>query len=143
MAKILFIEDEEFSIHSFICELEDRGHEVVVSTDGEGAIRCLNGGSHNLDLIILDIMLPRGDHEGSPAVGDDIKTGEMGLEILRQLRIEMRDATPIIVHTAAIDDDLRARVLSYGVERHFCKPVSLTDLIGAVEEVLASAKSLA
>jgi len=138
MAKILFVEDEKFNMQSFIWELEETDHQIIVVNGGEEAIRSLKSGGHDFDLIILDIMLPRGDHKGSPAVGDDIKTGEMGLEILRQLREEMNDETPVIVLTAVMDDDLKARMLRYGVAKHFAKPVPMTDFMDALEAALSS-----
>ena len=141
MAKILFAEDEEFLMQSFIWELQDANHEVTVARDGEEAILHLQKDNHDFGLIVLDIMLPRGSHEGVPAVGEDIKTGEMGLEVLRQLRQEMGDETPVIVLTAVIDDDLKARMLDYGVEQYFTKPTSLTDFMNAVDTALASAES--
>ena len=135
MAKILFIEDNEFTMQGFIMELEDANHEVIVAKEAEEAIMRLQNSNHDFDLIVLDIMLSRGKPRGLPALDENIKTGEMGLEILRQLREEMNDKTPVIVLTAVIDDDVKTRVLSYGVERYFTKPTSLIDFTSAVEAV--------
>ena len=136
MAKILFVEDEEFNVQSFMWELQDAGHQVVRVGEGEETIRCLENGNHNFDLIILDIMLPRGNHRAQPAIGNDIKTGKMGLEILRQLREEMNDETPVIALTAAMDDDLKTKVMNYDVEKYFVKPIALEEFMGAVEKAL-------
>jgi len=137
MAKILFVEDEEFNVRSFIWELEDAAdHEVTIVGGGEETIRSLKSGNHDFDLIILDIMLPRGNHKGSPVVGDNIKTDKMGLEILRQLREKMNDETPVIVLTAVMDDDLKTEVTGYGVEKYFVKPTALEDFMEAVEKAL-------
>jgi two-component system OmpR family response regulator len=141
MAKILFIEEEKFLMQSFIWGLEEAGHRVTMAKDGEEAIRCLKGG-HDYTLIILDIMLPRGNYEGSPAISEDIKAGEMGLEVLRQMREEMNDETPVIVLTAVIDDDLKTKVLGHRVKEYFAKPISVRDFLDAVKKVLASEKAL-
>lgn len=136
MAKILFVEDEQFLMEGLIFELADNQHEVMVVGDGETAIRRLEKGRHNFELIILDVMLPAGEPNGKPTIDKNVKTDEMGLEILRQLRENMLDQTPVIVLTAAIDDDLKARIMSYGVERYFTKPTSLPVLIEAVHDIL-------
>ena len=137
MAKILLIEDEEFLMEGLIYELKDNNHEVIVVGDGEDALKSLNNGQHDFQLIILDVMLPIGEPTESPAaVPEEIKTDEMGLEILRQIREEMNDRTPVIVLTAAIDIDLRSRIIELGVERYFSKPTSLEDFMETVNRVV-------
>ena len=138
MARILFIEEEDFGMEGLISELRDNKHEVIVVGDGETAIKSLRNGKHDFQLIILDVMLPIGEPtESPPAVSEEIKTDEMGLEILRQMRQEMNDQTPVIVLTAAIDIDLRTRINEFGVEKYFSKPTSLEDFIEAVNNVLS------
>lgn len=136
MARILFVDEEDFLMASFIEELRDVGYEVTVAKSGEEAIRCLEDGHHDFALIILDIMLPRGDDKGLPTVGKGINTGEMGLEVLRLLREDMSDETPVIVLTAVMDDDIKTKILDYRVERYFAKPIALADFIDAVERAL-------
>lgn len=135
MARILFVEDEEHNMQSFIWELEDAEHEVIVVGEAEETIRRLDGGS-DFDLIILDIMLPRGNDQGSPAVGDDIKTGKMGLEILRQLREEMKLETPVVVLTAVLDDEPKTELMNLGAARYLVKPASLEEFMEAVDAML-------
>ncbi|MCB0169332.1 MAG: response regulator transcription factor [Anaerolineae bacterium] len=137
MAKILFIEDEEFLMEGLIFEMRDNGHEVIVTPNGEKAITYLKNDQQDFDLIILDVMLPTGEPEGPlAAISKEIRTDELGLEILRQLREEMNDQTPVIVLTAAIDVDLKNRIIELGIARYFSKPTSLNDFMAAVNKVL-------
>lgn len=136
MANILFVEEEQFLMETFMYRLQDEGHTVTIVGDGETAIAQLKQGQHDFKLIILDIMLPIGRPEGVPFVGEDVRTEEMGLEILRQLRQNMNDQTPVIVLTAALDFELKNKVIGLGVKRYFTKPTSLEQFIQTVNDIL-------
>ena len=136
MAKVLVVDDEKNIVELAKLYLTKEGYDVISAADGAEALQKVK--AQRPALVVLDIMLPRGNHEGPPAVGEDINTGEMGLEVLRQLREEMNDETLVIVLTAVMDDDIRAKILDYGVERYFTKPMSLTEFMDAVEKALSS-----
>ena len=136
MAKILFIEDEDFLLENFILALQDREHEVAVVRSGEEALGQIKKDNQDFDIIVIDVMLPRGNHAGTPLVGDDIKTGEMGLEVLRQLRLVDRE-TPVIILTAVTDDDSKAKILNLNVVAYLDKPVSFKIFLNAVEKALS------
>lgn len=142
MAKILLIEDEEFLMTSFIWGLQDRGHDLTIVRDGEEAINCLQNGDIFFDIIILDIMLPRGNQKNSSQIAKNIKSGEMGVEVLRHLREEMNKKTPVIALSAVMDDDIKSKVLLLGVEKYFTKPISLGIFMDEVEKILSSNKKL-
>lgn len=135
MKKILFVEDEAFLLQSFIYALEDRHHKIEIAKDGEEALEKLKNGSNRYDLIILDIMLPRGNGHAKKFVGEGIKTREMGLEVLRQLRAEDK-SVPVIVLTAVSDEDMRMKIIELGLDACFDKPVSLNTFLSSVEKAL-------
>ena len=57
MAKILIVEDDKRT-NMAICEyLKPTGHNIVSAYDGEEALQLFH--STTIDLIVLDIMLPR------------------------------------------------------------------------------------
>lgn len=137
MANILFIEDEKFLMRAFSETLRDNGHNVTVAGSGEDAIRYLRNRDQNLDLIILDIMLPQGEVIGSPYISEEIGDYKRGVEILRQLREEMRDQTPVIVLSAVGADEVKNKVLNLGVEKYFTKPTSPSRFMDEVNNVLS------
>ena len=141
MSNILFIEDEKFWMEGFILELKDEHNQVTIAEDAEEAIRHLKKGKHDFDLIILDIMLPRGEAKDTPSIGKDIKTGQMGLEILRLFRKEMGCTTPVITLTAVTDTDTKRKALEYGVEAYLTKPISLSRFMKNVNSSLPIKKS--
>jgi CheY-like chemotaxis protein len=70
MARILVVEDEPALAICLTNDLKLEGYEVEVARDGETA--ALKGQQPELDLILLDVMLPRKD----------------GFEVCRELRRE-------------------------------------------------------
>ncbi len=53
---VLVVDDEEGVRESLARALEDEGYEVLTSNSGEDAIKVVR--DQNLDLILLDILLP-------------------------------------------------------------------------------------
>jgi CheY-like chemotaxis protein len=139
MSRILFIEDEDFLLQSFIDTLRDFMHTVVISRDGEEAIEQLKDG-HDFDLVITDIMLPRGNGHDKNFIYRDIKTNEMGLEILRQLR-DHDKTVPVIVLTASTDEDMRMKIMDLDVVACLYKPISLKAFLSSVEKALQTKAS--
>jgi two-component system alkaline phosphatase synthesis response regulator PhoP len=117
MKKILIIEDEE----SIRMALEDdfrlENYEVIVATDGiEGLAKAADP---DIDLIILDIMLP----------------GMNGFDICKKLRNE-GDRTPIIMLTAKGEEIDRVVGLEIGADDFVTKPFSPRELQARVKAVL-------
>lgn len=117
MNKILIIEDEE----SIRMALEDdfrlENYDVTVALDGiEGLTKAANA---DLDLIILDIMLP----------------GINGFEICKKLRGQGVN-TPIIMLTAKGQEIDRVLGLEIGADDYVTKPFSPRELQARVKAVL-------
>ena len=117
MNKILIIEDEE----SIRMALEDdfrlENYDVTVALDGiEGLTKAANA---DLDLIILDIMLP----------------GINGFEICKKLRGQGVN-TPIIMLTAKGQEIDRVLGLEIGADDYVTKPFSTRELQARVKAVL-------
>ena len=117
MKKILIIEDEE----SIRMVLEDdfrlEGYEVEVASDGlDGLVKAADP---EVDLIILDIMLP----------------GMNGFEICKKLRSQGIQ-TPIIMLTAKGQEIDRVLGLEFGADDYVTKPFSPRELQARVKAVL-------
>jgi DNA-binding response OmpR family regulator len=117
MKKILIIEDEE----SIRMALEDdfrlENFDVTVAFDGiEGLTKAVNP---DIDLIILDIMLP----------------GINGFEICKKLRSQ-GIRTPVIILTAKGQEIDRVLGLEIGADDYVTKPFSPRELQARVKAVL-------
>ncbi len=97
--------------------LVQEGFEVLLAEDGKGLNRLLT--RETIDLIVLDLMMP----------------GEDGLSICRRLRAT-KDATPIIMLTAKVEDVDRIVGLEIGADDYLPKPFNPRELLARINAVL-------
>lgn len=115
MATILMIEDEVKIARFVQLELQHEGYQVEVIHDGrKGLEHALEG---NVDLIILDVMLPSLN----------------GMEVLRRLR--QTSDIPVIMLTAK--DDIMDRVmgLDLGAQDYMVKPFAIEELLARIRVI--------
>ena len=112
MKKILVIEDE-VSISDIIkFNLEKEGYEVDTAYDGGvGLSKALNG---NVDLILLDIMLPVMD----------------GFEVCKKVR--EKSGVPILMLTAKEEEVDKVLGLELGADDYITKPFGMRELIARI-----------
>jgi type IV pilus assembly protein PilB len=102
--------------------LEREGYEITEVVDGLDALEQIE--SHEFDLMLLDIDMPRLD----------------GLGVLEELRARIKTAgVPVIVLTARTDDT-ETRVLDLGAQDFLSKPVQPNSLQARVKAVLRRSK---
>ncbi len=97
--------------------LTQEGFDVLLAEDGKALNRLLT--RENVDLIVLDLMLP----------------GEDGLSICRRLRAA-KDVTPIIMLTAKVEDVDRIVGLEVGADDYMPKPFNPRELLARIHAVL-------
>lgn len=121
MTTILIVDDEP-SIRSLVRDvLELEGHEIIEAPDGPSALEAV--AQHNPDLMVLDIMMP----------------GMSGLDVLRTLRRERSGSElPIILLTAAADDDTTWAGWTAGASVFLPKPFDPNHLLDWVERLLGN-----
>lgn len=110
---ILVVEDEVRLARHVSRALTNGGHEVVVSHDGETALR--EASKRRYELIVLDVMLP----------------GIDGFEVLRQLRKAHVDSRVIIL-TARGELSDRVNGLALGADDYLAKPFAMQELVARV-----------
>jgi DNA-binding response OmpR family regulator len=111
--RILLVEDER-GIADFVERaLRAQGHAVEVAADGVEAGQRAVGS--DLDLVILDVMLP----------------GRSGLEILRDIRT-VKPALPVIMLTARAEVADKVAGLDAGATDYMTKPFSVEELLARV-----------
>ena len=57
MAKILLVDDDEFTCRLIKEILEDDGHSLIIANDGKAGIEALRNNA-GIDLVIMDIVMP-------------------------------------------------------------------------------------
>ena len=118
-ARVVVIEDEQAIRRGVSDALRASGYEAAEAGDGvrglEEAVRV------GVDLVLLDLMLPRRD----------------GLNVLAEVR-RTRPTLPVIILTARGGEDDRVRGLKMGADDYIVKPFSARELLARVEAVLAA-----
>jgi DNA-binding response OmpR family regulator len=117
--RILIIEDDESISLGLRMNLEAEGYEVRIAEDGETGLEQIRRPDEGLDLVILDVMLPRRN----------------GFEVLRALRGE-GNAVPVIVLSARGAEMDKVMGLELGAEDYVTKPFGLAELLARVRAVL-------
>lgn len=120
MARILVVEDEG-AIRSALAEnLKMEGYEVEEAADGEaGATRLDQPG---IDLVILDLMLPR----------------RSGADVLRGLRAGGSNV-PVLVLTARDREVDKVLLLEIGADDYVTKPFGFSEVLARIKALLRRA----
>lgn len=114
---ILVVEDDPSITLGLQMNLEAEGYEVSIAVDGEdGLTRAV---SANVDLVILDVMLPKMN----------------GLEVVKAIRGQ-GNHVPVVMLSARGAEMDKVMGLELGAEDYITKPFSLAELLARVKAVL-------
>ncbi|MCC6936057.1 MAG: response regulator transcription factor [Thermomicrobiales bacterium] len=115
--RVLLVEDDRSIWRLLQLELEHRGMDVRVVTDGNAALPAVV--EHDPQIIVLDILLP----------------GINGEQVLRQLRASAIE-TPVIMLTARDSARDKVRALDGGADDYLTKPFDISELLARMRAVL-------
>lgn len=119
-SKVLIVDDELINLNIMENDLQDAGFEVLRAEDGIIALTILRG-NPNVDVIVLDRMMPNMD----------------GMEVVRVLKNDpVFKHVPIIMQTAAGQEQQIKEGMAAGVFFYLIKPYSDTQLLGTVRSAL-------
>ena len=121
VANLLVVDDDPEIRELTEAYLSQQGFDVACVATGEAMDAYLQ--EHNVDLIILDLMLP----------------GEHGLSIARRLKNESN--VPVVIVSAQGDDIDRIVGLEVGADDYLAKPFNPRELLARIRAVLRRARS--
>ncbi len=121
-AKILIVDDNP----KYLSEaLPMFGYTVEVVTNGVDALKALEKENNNIDLILLDVMMPQMD----------------GWETLKAIRTNPETKyMPVIMITAVNEEHKIVSGLKYGADDYIVKPFVLPNLLARIEAILRRIK---
>jgi DNA-binding response OmpR family regulator len=120
-ATILLVDDEESVQKLLTYPLERDGYRVIQARDGDEALARF--ASEPIDLVVLDVMLPRLD----------------GLEVCKRLRAS--STVPIVMLTARDDELDKVVGLEVGADDYITKPFSIREFRSRVRALLRRASA--
>ena len=113
----ILVVDDEKSLRDFVCRnLEVRGYHAPTASNGIEVIKLFD--QHSIDLVILDLMMPKMD----------------GLEVIR--RIRGHSQVPIIILSALGEEADKIRAFDVGADDYLTKPFGVGELLARVQAVL-------
>ena len=116
MSTILVVEDDPAILETVSYNLRREGHEVITAADGQAGLALAR--ESDLDLIVLDLMLPR----------------MSGLDVCRVVRAGR--PVPIIMLTARDEEIDKLVGLEAGADDYVTKPFSMRELLARVNAQL-------
>jgi len=120
---VVLVVDDEKSLRDFVRRnLEARHYKVLTASNGLEAMAVFN--NENVDLVILDLMMPHMD----------------GLETTRRIRESSK--TPIIILTALGEESDKVQAFDLGADDYLTKPFGVGELMGRIKAVLRLARWL-
>lgn len=111
---ILVVEDDPTLLRTLAYNLNREGFRVLTAADGEAGLSLIRSKEEQLDLVLLDVMLP----------------GMNGFHVLRQAR--QTSTVPVIMLTARGEEQDRVDGLELGADDYVIKPFALRELLARV-----------
>jgi DNA-binding NtrC family response regulator len=118
--RILIIDDEPNVRLMLETTLASVGYDVTQASDGHAALELLSMSDHQLDLVLLDLLMPRMD----------------GMELLRRLRT-LGNGVPVVILTAHGSIPEAVEAMKLGAIDFLAKPTTPDALRRVVAEVIA------
>lgn len=115
MHHILVVDDEEPIADILRFQLEKAGYRVTVAEDGEVAVQLIENQAQAIELVLLDLMLPKKD----------------GFEVCKEVR--QFSNIPIIMLTARDAELDKVLGLELGADDYVTKPFSARELLARVK----------
>ena len=117
--KIVLAEDNSTLSLLLKFRLEKEGYELLMAADGKEAIQLIE--KHTPNLILTDIMMPF----------------ISGLEVISHVRNELKMQIPIIVFSAAGQEEMVLKAFNLGANDFMGKPFSPNELVIRIKRLVS------
>lgn len=121
-ANILVVDDEQRMRKLIKDFLKQKNFNIMEAEDGEQALKRFNENKNRIQVILLDVMMPKLD----------------GWSVLRQIR-QIDKNVPVIMLTARAEEQDELFGFELGVDEYITKPFSPKILVARVEAILKRA----
>lgn len=125
---VLMIEDDREMVILGKLILEREGYEFIAAYDGRSGLEILDTHKEKVDLVLLDIMLPK----------------MYGWEVLKQIKAAAEmNHIPVVMLTARhyLEDEVETSQYADLYSAYVVKPFVVRELLDTIAEVLGSGKA--
>jgi DNA-binding response OmpR family regulator len=116
--KIVLAEDNSILAKLLQFKLEKEGYQLLIATNGKEAVNLIE--DNRPDMILTDIMMPF----------------ISGLEVISHVRNKLEMKTPIVVFSAAGQEEMVLSAFNLGATDFMSKPFSPNELIIRIKRLL-------
>jgi PAS domain S-box-containing protein len=121
---VLVVEDEEAMVLLLIKVLSKAGYKTLTAMDGEEAINLYHHYKDEIDIVVLDLGLPK----------------LTGFDVMRQLK-ELKPGVSIIITTGYLQPALKPEILQAGVKDCIYKPYLVHDLVEKIGSLIEQSRT--
>ena len=116
----ILVVDDESRMRKLIKDFfKQKNYNIIEAEDGEIALKAYNANKEKINLILLDVMMPKLD----------------GWSVLRQIRQDNKNV-PVVMLTARSEEQDELFGFELGVDEYITKPFSPKILVARVEAIL-------
>ncbi|MBC8756992.1 response regulator [Kordia sp. YSTF-M3] len=116
--KILAIDDQKLVLIPLESRLAELGYEVITETNAFKGIELYD--TFQPDLVIVDMNMPT----------------ISGMEIVKHIRSDKKEATPIMILSGNTNDDMITKGFDLGINDYMKKPLSLNEVCARVKRLI-------
>jgi PAS domain S-box-containing protein len=116
---LLLVEDEEMMVLLLKKTLSKHGYKVLVALDGEEALNLFHHHKHEIDVVLLDIGLPK----------------TAGWDVILKMKEEDPDVK-VVISSGYIDPESKTKMQRVGVKDFIDKPYTPAAVVETLEAVL-------
>ncbi|MBI5759130.1 MAG: response regulator transcription factor [Planctomycetales bacterium] len=120
--RVLIVDDDETIRESLAMALAERGHRVLLASDGNEVLSCIERDAP--DVVVLDMMIPR----------------RSGFAVLDHLQKRPNAGPKVVMVSGSTDPRHEQMALTKGALAFFRKPFDVAQLIAQVELLLKSSR---
>lgn len=120
---ILWIDDEIELLRSHILFLEQKGYKVSIATNGDDAVEFLKEAGKDIDLILLDEIMP----------------GKGGLQTLVEIK-EVVPGVPVVMVTKNEEESLMEEAIGHKISDYLTKPVNPSQILMVCKKFIEAKK---
>jgi two-component system, cell cycle sensor histidine kinase and response regulator CckA len=116
---ILIVEDEQLMLSILNQVFSEHGFQVFAAADGEAAIEIFRSHKREIDIVLLDIGIPKGP----------------GWNVFLKMREEYSDVR-VVIASGYLDDESRSKMTHAGIMGFIDKPYMLDELVETLKGLI-------
>jgi DNA-binding response OmpR family regulator len=116
---ILIVEDEQLMLRILNKVFSEHGFQVFAAADGEAAIEIYRSHKREIDIVLLDIGIPKGP----------------GWNVFLKMREEYPDVR-VVIASGYLDDESKSKMTRAGITHFVDKPYMLDELVETLQSLI-------